>query len=428
MVNSQIKLGGVLAAIIIGVVLAIVFISDETQLDQTQSQDPSLAEIQPDQTTSELTGTIPIGILYPLTGDLSSHGEENAEASLLAIDDFNSFLTEQGHDWHFDSVLEDSQTSPVVALEKVTALKAKGIDVIIGPETSSNIRNVKGYADSNNMLLISCCSTAPSLAIPDDSVYRIIPDDSKQGPAIASLIQSQEIEVIVPVYRADAWGEGLYLTSTKAFSDDGGISDLGIRYNPESPEFSASVSLLAEKVNEYSAKHGQEKVGVLIIGFAESLQFMQAASNHEILNDVRWFGTDANTKEHRIISDEIGLQFANDVQFTTVQFAATENEKKTRVSDYVNEQLGRIPSSYAYSSYDAVWIAGLAILDAQSTDVDMIKSKIPQVSDSYFGAIGSTKLNEAGDLATADYSIWGIVDDSWQVLGNISADRSIVWN
>ncbi len=48
---------------------------------------------------------------------------------------------------------EDSATSPVIALEKLTALNAKGIRMIVGPETSSNIRNMKGYSDSNNMLL-----------------------------------------------------------------------------------------------------------------------------------------------------------------------------------------------------------------------------------------------------------------------------------
>ena len=46
---------------------------------------------------------------------------------------------------------------------------AKGVKIVLGPETSSNLRNIKGYADSNQMLLVSCCSTSPSLAIEGDT-------------------------------------------------------------------------------------------------------------------------------------------------------------------------------------------------------------------------------------------------------------------
>ncbi len=88
-------------------------------------------------------------------------------------------------------ISEDSATNPVIALEKLTSLNAKGIKIIVGPETSSNIRNIKGYADSNNMMLISCCSSAPALAIPNDSVFRLVPDDSNQGSAIAKLMQHE---------------------------------------------------------------------------------------------------------------------------------------------------------------------------------------------------------------------------------------------
>jgi len=374
--------------------------------------------------STELSGVVNIGLILPLSGDLATHGLENLEGSKFGVVEFNKHLEEIGAPWTLKMTSEDSATSPVIALEKLTALNAKGIKMIVGPETSSNIRNMKGYSDANNMLLVSCCSSAPALAIPNDSVYRLVPDDSNQGTALSKLLQHEGIEVLVPIWRADTWGDGLSAATTSSFEKRGGIIDEGVRYFPESPEFSVSTSILAEKVQGYVEEYGKDKVGVLFLGFAEILQFIQSASEHEILDDVRWFGPGANTKEHKLIDDPIGLKFSTNVQFTTVQFAASKitdtgdvNPIYEKVQDHLTETLGTAPNSFVLSSYDAVWIIGLAILETQSTDVTTIKSVISNVAENYSGAIGPTILNEAGDLAQANYEIWGIRGGEWVLLG-----------
>ncbi len=375
---------------------------------------------------SGLSGEVNIGLILPLTGDLATHGEENWEGSKLGVVDFNKHLEEMDAGWTLKMTSEDSATSPVIALEKLSALNAKGIGIIIGPETSSNIRNIKGYSDSNNMLLISCCSSAPALAIPNDSVFRLVPDDSNQGTAISKLIQHEGIQVIVPVWRGDTWGDGLSDATTSSFVERGGAIDEGVRYNPESPEFSASTSLLAEKVQGYVDEYGADKVAVLFLGFAEILQFTQSAAQHEVLDDVRWFGPGANTKEHKLIEDPIGLEFSTNVQFTTVQVAASKNPTYDRVQAHLTELLGRTPNTFVHSSYDAVWIIGLSMLETQSSDVSTIKAILPEIAENYSGAIGPTKLNEAGDLAQADYEVWGIRGGDWVLLGKYTqSDDSV---
>ncbi len=364
-----------------------------------------------------LTGEIDIGLILPLSGDLATHGIENWEGSKFGLEDFNAHLKDIGEPWTLRMTSEDSATNPVIALEKLTTLNAKGIGIVVGPETSSNIRNMKGYSDSNNMLLISCCSSAPALAIPNDSVYRLVPDDSNQGTALAKLVQHEGIEVLVPVWRGDTWGDGLSDATTSSFVQRGGMIDDGIRYNPEAPEFSASTSLLAEKVRGYVDEYGADKVAVVFLGFAEILQFVQSASEHEGLDEVRWFGPGANTKEHKLIDDPIGLEFSTNIQFTTVQVAASKNPTYERVQAHLTETLGRTPNTFVHSSYDAVWIIGLAMLETQSSDVSKIKAAIPEIAANYSGAIGVTKLNEAGDLAQADYEVWGIRDGHWVLLG-----------
>ena len=409
-----------IAAIIIGIVI-IYGTSGDTGVSDTDT--PS--ETQTEETTG-LSGVVNIGLILPLTGDLATHGEENWEGSKLGVVDFNKHLDEIDAGWTLKMTSEDSATSPVIALEKLSVLNAKGIGIVVGPETSSNIRNIKGYSDSNNMLLISCCSSAPALAIPNDSVFRLVPDDSNQGTAISKLIQHEGIEVIVPVWRGDTWGDGLSAATTSTFVERGGTIDEGVRYNPESPEFSASTSLLAEKVQGYVDEYGEDKVGVLFLGFAEILQFTQSAAQHEVLDDVRWFGPGANTKEHKLIEDPIGLEFSTNVQFTTVQVAASKNPTYERVQEHLTELLGRTPNTFVHSSYDAVWIIGLAMLETQSSDVSTIKAAIPEIAENYSGAIGPTKLNEAGDLAQADYEVWGIRGGDWVLLGKYTQSDDTV--
>jgi len=404
-----IGIGIVIIIIIVG--LGYVIGGSDTEVNESTTTDSTVQE------TSELSGEINIGLILPLSGDLATHGLENLEGSKLGVVDFNKHLEEIGAPWTLKMTSEDSATSPVIALEKLTALNAKGIKMIVGPETSSNIRNMKGYSDANNMLLVSCCSSAPALAIPNDSVYRLVPDDSNQGTALSKLLQHEGIEVLVPIWRADTWGDGLSAATTSSFEKRGGIIDEGVRYFPESPEFSVSTSILAEKVQGYVEEYGKDKVGVLFLGFAEILQFIQSASEHEILDDVRWFGPGDNTKEHKLIEDPIGLEFSTNVQFTTVQFAASKNPIYDRVQSHLTETLGTEPNTFVHSSYDAVWIIGLAILETQSTDVTTIKAIIPEITDNYSGAIGPTILNEAGDLAQANYEIWGIRGGEWVLLG-----------
>ncbi len=241
--GSGIKIGAGILGILIAITIAYTLMGTDTETTPPETTEaPAMIE-----ETTGLTGEVTIGLILPLTGDLATHGIENHEGSKFGVVEFNKHLEEIGEPWHLKMVSEDSATSPVIALEKLTSLNAKGIGIVVGPETSSNIRNIKGYSDSNNMLLVSCCSSAPALAIPNDSVFRLVPDDSNQGTAISKLIQHEGIEILVPVWRADTWGDGLSKASTGSFVDRGGIIDEGIRYNPESPEFSASTSLLAKK-------------------------------------------------------------------------------------------------------------------------------------------------------------------------------------
>ena len=364
-----------------------------------------------------LSGEVKIGSIIPLTGKLARSGEENKIGYELGVDHFNQYLADKNAGWFISVISEDSQTQATVSLEKVQALYAQGVQHVIGPQSSGNIQNIKGYVDANNIMIISPSSTSPLLAIPDDSIFRLAPDDSNQAVALVRVLQDAGIDAIVPIWRNEAWGVGLERAIRDSFPAAGGIVHEGISYNPEASDFSSEASLLAEIVREYADEYGAENVGVTSFGFGETQILFQSAASHDILDDVRWFGADAVTKDTVIIDDPITLEFATNTEFTTLQVASGKNEFSKQVEEAVEEAIGRTPRTYASSAYDAIWLLGLSMERTQSTDVSTLTAAFPEVAAEHQGALGSTELNENGDLAQTNYDVWNVSDSQWTHVG-----------
>ncbi|MXX21262.1 MAG: ABC transporter substrate-binding protein [Cenarchaeum sp. SB0661_bin_35] len=373
-----------------------------------------------------LSGPINIGGLFPLTGDISSTGIQIHAAAELAVEDFNTYLEETGAQWWLVLSSEDTATNPTIALEKIQSLNARGISNIIGPATSGNIQNIKGYADSNNMLVMSCCSTAPSLAISGDSIYRFVPDDKNQGNALGKILARDDIKALVPVWRGDAYGDDLRDEVAANFESRGGEVHAGVRYAPDTPELSLEMDLLAKYVQEMSDKHGAENVAIFVIAFDEITRLVQSASQHPILGDVSWYGTESTADSAELINDRIASAFTDKVSYTAMRILLSSGPDRESVQDRLTEQLGAEPTAFAYPAYDSVWVLGKAIMTANSADSTYIKSVLYDVAATHSSATGSTALNDAGDLAVAHYQVLRIEDGAWISTDKYSAIRDLL--
>ena len=420
----MLKLGRIAPAAVFAVMgIIIVFVSLASMSDD--GPDPAIVEVAND--TSEnlqgLGGTIQIGAMLTVSGDFFTNGIEAKAAVEAAEDDFNTYLEEQDQDWRIKVIVEDTETKPAAALQKIQDLSLRGINIIVGPQTSAEIRNVKGYADANDILLISPSSTAHELAIPDDNVYRLTPDDTEQAPAIARLLEHSGITVAIPISRGDAWGDGLNEDVKESFESAGGTYDTGIRYNPEAAEFSTEVSILEEKVAGY-VRDGVApgEIGIIAITFAEIVPIMQSASQYDVFWDVSWFGNNGNSLEEQVLLDPIALDFAQSVGFATTQVSTGNTQIRYDIEELVREETGRRPIYGAYAAYDAVWIAGLSILETQGTDIGKIKAVLPDVIEGHEGALGGKTVNEAGDMTHTDYTVWLVRDGEWIEYATYFAD------
>jgi branched-chain amino acid transport system substrate-binding protein len=360
----------------------------------------------------------------PITGEGSSHGQDIRATLDLAEFEINRYLQERDAEWELEIVIEDSATSPVIALDKLTAIKAHGIDLVVGTYSSAELRNVIGYATSNNMLLISYASTAPSLGIPGDNIFRFIPDSTKQAPVNARFFDDMGITHVIPFWRGDAWGDGLVNATKDRFEMLGGVFHDGIRYNPEAVEFSTEVALLSDLVDGLAAEVGRDRIGILLLTFSEGVNVAQSAYYYENLADLEWVGSDTLINVGGLGSDRISSEFF-DSQISVTLLAPPENQVHDRVAAYVLETVGREPIVYSLTAYEAAWALGLSLYAADSTDPERIAAALPGVLEKRQGVFGRIVLNEAGDLDTSTYEIWRLEDNNGSTLAPTVPSRIV---
>ncbi|MFL6419894.1 MAG: penicillin-binding protein activator, partial [Nitrososphaeraceae archaeon] len=185
--------------------------------------------------------TVKIGALLPITGVSSSLGESEVAALKIATKDINEYFFKTHSSIGIELVIEDTQTNPSVSLEKLKHLAAKGIKIVIGPATSTDLKATQDYADKNGIVLISPSATAHSLAIKGNNVFRFVPDDTHQAQAISKLMWDDGIRVVVPFWRTDVYGNDLVKATKDSLQELGGTVADGVGYIPTTGDFAASL-------------------------------------------------------------------------------------------------------------------------------------------------------------------------------------------
>ena len=375
-----------------------------------------------------LEGTIQVGALLPITGDGSGHGQDIRATLDLAETEINQYLQEQGADWEFELIIEDTQTSPVIALESIGAIKAHGVDLVIGTYSSAELSNVMGYATSNKMLMVSYGSMATTLAIPGDYIFRFVPDSSHQAPVNAKIFEEMGVTHVIPVWRGDAWGDDMTKATKIDFEMNGGTFHDGIRYNPEAVEFSTEIALLSDQVEKLSETVDRDKIGILLLTFSEGVHIAQYTYQYENLFGLKWVGIDTLVNVGGEGSDRISSEFF-DSQISISLLSPPENPTYDKVAKHIFETIGRQPIIYSISAYEAAWALALSIHAANSTDPDLVTAAMPGVLEERDGALGKIVLNEAGDLASSNFVIWQLENNEWIHTGNYSTvTDTLTWN
>lgn len=365
---------------------------------------------------------VTIGAIAPLTGGAAGYGQSILAASELAVSDFNALLEERGETWRLAMESRDSMTSTDAQQDSLVALNEQGIKIINGPSIDIFDRASLDYANDNDMLLFSCCSVVVSHSIAGDAMLRMSADQSNHGQVLAELMHDEKMTVMVTAGRNAPWITDILDSAAERFLELGGtVAGPHVLYGASGEFDDSTVQALAGAVAGIESHDGQ-KIGVLFVGFEESYDFLELASTHDALGQVRWFGADINTILH---DNPDGLDFAEDVEFLSVQPIVAENDINARVSEHVSAAIGRTPEVYAMLAYDAVQLIGHAILDVQGDSVADVAEAIPRVAQDYAGASGPISFNDAGDRDGMTYAAWTVEDGIWMVEEILTPDAAM---
>jgi len=381
---------------------------------------------------SGLSGTITIGSLTALTGDLSAYGQRSKNSETMAISDINSWLSTTGSSVQFAITIEDTATDPATCLSKLQTLAAQGIQVYVGPMTSAEVRNVLSYANTNHLVLISQSSTAEDLGIPNDYLFRFVPTDFAQSAAVARTVWQYGIKDAIVLARHDTWGDGLSGAFETKYQALGGTIVDTVQYTPISSgtyDFSAQLTTMTSDYNAAVAKYGASSVGVVAVSFDELSVVYQQLSSYPALTKAVWFGTDG-TAQSSTVASTAGSTAAAVKSLSTI-YAPTRGAKYAAFTAAYVAKYGGQPDAYSYSAYDATWVAALTILAVGKNDGVAVQAALPGVANNYYGVAGWPDLNANGDRAIADYDVWEVqsvnaTSYQWVNVGTWSASADAV--
>lgn len=399
------------------------------------------------------TRTLKVCLILPTTGGLGVIGVDEVRGATIAIDQANTILAAGSSGIQF-------ATPPPSADSGTTAAQADngwkllvnvdGCQATVGAAGSGETSGFLTDANTAKIPTISPSSTAASLAIAGDSLFRAPGNDLAQAPAAAALIYAAGVRHLAIITRQDPYGTGLRDGIKTAFLAKAGTdvaNELVTTYDPTSISAAqAATDTLNGQVTTFLGSHTANTIGVAIIAFEDDgVAIFNKARTETDLPKVLWFGTDGIGGSNAFIppnqcgsgcgtgSPAVSLFMATKANVTgsfptspnlaaggtliaNLAYNGTSVPKRVGGVDSGIVNLtgtgyhsiyGLIPQPYWDYSYDAAVIQMLAILKANSYVGADIRAQIIAVANATVGATGQLDLAASGDRAKQFYIYYG---------------------
>jgi branched-chain amino acid transport system substrate-binding protein len=421
---------------VIGIALVLIFIISITGYalfpvnHNNISQEPnSILEINSQNGIKE----VPVGLISSLTGAWSSGGKSIRIAVEKAQADVNEYFENNNSSLRIRCLVGDSKTDPVESIRAIEKLDDSGVKIIIGPATSAAVMSVKDYANQHGIILISPSSTSPALSIANDNLFRFVPDDKNQAEFISNKMWNDGIRVVIPIWRSDTFGNELVKEMKRNIEKKGGLVMEGVEYHAHTGEFSSSLHRINFIMwNQYLKKLSHilenathtidpQHIGIYLVSFDEVTPILIQSNEHQALQQVRWYGSDASAQNMQIIRNRDAAHFAEMINFSNPLFQVNlTNSKAELIEKEIDKKLhGSSSLTYPILAYDTFWVTALSlekIIDNKTfdintnpnIDIESLKKIIIATAAEYNGISGRIILNAAGDRINANYDMWSV--------------------
>jgi branched-chain amino acid transport system substrate-binding protein len=353
-----------------------------------------------------------IGVLASLTGSGNSLGQNTVAALQIATDQLDAEAKANQGGYRFHLFVRDTQQDPVKALAAIKDLDKRGVQIIVGPQTSAEVAMIKPFADAHNILVISQGSTASSLAIAGDNIFRFCPNDKREAAAIVALMQHDGIHAIVPLWRNDAGNNGLHDSVKAAFENIGGTVTSGFQYQPTTTDFSAATASVASQIQSLvTAGANPNSISIYLAAFDEAVGVFHSAAANSTLSSARWYGSDGVALSAALTGDASASAFAASAYYPNPTFGLDDALQNLwqPVANAIEARTGITPDAFALSAYDALFVVERALrVTGNLKNFASFKSAFVDAANAYTGVTGSTALDSAGDRLNADFDFWAV--------------------
>ncbi len=187
------------------------------------------------KTRSNVDGTLILGQLAPLTGELASISKSLTAPVQIAVDEVNAAGGFNGKPVGLAVADDASGSNPTIAPASLnTLLNTNGVDVVMGPASSGTALALLDTMRRTGTLDCSGSNSAPELSTADSGGYyfRTAPPDRLQAVALARMVLAEGKRKPALVIRNDAYGDAFVPGLTDALKA-GGVKPAGpaIRYD-----------------------------------------------------------------------------------------------------------------------------------------------------------------------------------------------------
>jgi branched-chain amino acid transport system substrate-binding protein len=376
---------------------------------------------------------VPLGVLIDLSGPLTTHGEDMKTTVTIAAEDINKKFEMDGKPYRVKLYVEDTKADPKIAMDTVMALQTKGVKLIVGPESSGEVKNIIGYVGSNKIIVASPSSTAATkylgVTTPDEKkyVFRFVPTDSFQTKGIAKLAHELGVKAVVITHVGNAWGKGLDEFGKTEFQKQGIEVKNSVEYpDPAPADFTPYIATVEGNVNALMKNYTKDQIAVVAFSYEEVATMLAQTPDNSGLLNVKWIGCDGIAKSNKIVADVPGK--ANKIKlYSTVSETRGGKEFDDLNSTYY-QRTGSSPMSYGLNAYDTTWILAQSfakVYDEQGKfNEDAVAEAVPKVAEEYstgkYGVSpvsGEIKFNEYNDRIGSEYRIYAVSDGTWKESG-----------
>ncbi|MGO0576232.1 ABC transporter substrate-binding protein [Ornithinimicrobium panacihumi] len=344
----------------------------------------SAPETQAAGTAGERDLTLKVGTVLPQTGALAFLGPPEEAGVLLA----EKHINEADLGITVEVTLGDSGDPDNRAYATtVPELLNAGNNVIVGAASSGVSKLFIDEVVAAKRLMISPANTSPEFTDwADDNLYwRTAPSDLLQGEVLGNLIGQDGVQNLGIMYLNDAYGTGLEKVVTDTFEAAGGTVVASESYNAGDTTFDAQISSLLAQNPDAIAMITFEEIKTILpavdaAGFDMSkLYFVDGnISNYGDEFDAGLLEGSKGTQP----GPDLGDSFRDELNEVWKEHDGSE------LKDY----------NYAAESYDAVVLAALAALAANSVEGPDMAGKMQEVSG---GTGGGEKYDNFADAAQA---------------------------